>query len=99
MEEKSLAFLHHVCEGVNHTSLNYWISNDEFAERIRYMMSCGLTIDKQTVFETMRSLYLDYEATRGATGKDVKFDFRLARWAITSLWKSLTGTKEGWRGE
>lgn len=98
-ENKDLDFLFYVCDGMNKPSLRYWISVPEFAERIRYMKSCGVTIDKQVVFEAMRSIYLDYEKTDEYAGKKRNFGYNGARKGIVTLWESMTGTKEGWRGE
>ena len=98
-EKNSLDFLYNTCFGISKVAMEYWISVPEFAERIRYMVSCGVWVDRQVVFETMRSLYLDFEKTKQYTGKRNGFNFRLAKLGIESLWRSMTGTKEGWRGE
>ena len=109
MEEKNkLNFLHYVCDGISakgHMSLDYWITVPEFHDRIQYLIECGVTIDKQVVFETMRSLFLDYENTQDYTERKSHFNFGFARHAINQLWKSLTGENEiaipyredGWR--
>lgn len=92
--ENNLNFLHFRCSQMSHKALDYWISVPEFAERIRFMISKGVYIDKQSVFEVMRSIYLDHEKAQ-----DQSFRFGIALLGVESLWRSISGTKKGWRGE
>ena len=72
-------------------------SNDEFSERIEAMIADGISIEPQPVFEIRKDIYIRYEKEREESPDKLDFNFYLARGGIKSLWKSMTGSTEGWR--
>lgn len=90
-----IGFLHKKLN-INHTSLAYWIENEEFSEKIQEAKEAGITITERMVFEIMRDIYIRYQAKRDSSNKKPEFNFYLAKKAIVSLWFSITGTKSGW---
>ena len=94
--DNKLGFLHKKLD-MNHTALAYWISLDEFSERIEAMIADGISIEPQPVFEIMKDIYIRYEKEREESPDKLDFNFYLARGGIKSLWKSMTGSTEGWR--
>lgn len=94
---RDMDFLYNACFGISKVGLDYWITVPEFSDRIRYIESCGTHVDKQVVFEIMRGIYLNYEKMYEYTGKRPAFKFKTAKLGIESLWRTMTGSKEGWR--
>lgn len=95
----SLGFLHKTFPDVNQVALEYWIRNQEFADVLLPLVEKGIHIDARTVFEVMRKIYFGKEKLWEETDDKPDFNFHLARRGIKSLWKSMTGSTEGWRGE
>lgn len=91
-----LGFLHKTFPNVDHRALQYWIDNEDFSERLLPKAANGTHIDERTVFETMRDIYFANERIR-ESGVKPNFQFHMARNGIKSLWKSMTGSSEGWR--
>lgn len=91
-----LGFLHKKIP-MNHTALAYWVSLDEFSSRIEELISNGISIEAQPVFEIMKEIYLRYEAEKEKSFDKPDFNFYLARRGIESIWELISGSKEGWR--
>ena len=92
----NLDFLHKLCRDSHHMSIAYWIENEEFYTVISSKVVSGTTIDKKMVFDTMKRIYLENEERR-KSGDSPDFNFYLARQGIKSVWKSISGSSEGWR--
>lgn len=82
---------------INRTALAYWISLEEFSNKIEEQMNRGISIDEHVVLRIMQEIYLKYEELRKNTFVKPDFNYYLARRGIESLWLSITGHKDGWK--
>lgn len=95
LRNSDLSFLHKKLNIKNHPSLAYWISIDEFANRVREIIPTNNLIGERTVFEIIKPIYLKHQENAENEGKSV-FNLHLARKLVNELSIILTGSKDGW---